>query len=50
VLTREVWAWRWAHDNAIVWTTRMARTEEKCLAYVAEKHRRSGQLHPMGWR
>jgi len=39
-LVRERWAWRWARENAIVWTSGMQRTAARELAYCEENERR----------
>ena len=33
VMTSERWAWRWAKDNALVWTPGMERSMQQCLAW-----------------
>jgi hypothetical protein len=34
-MTRERWAWRWAVENALVWTPAMERSRVASLAYAA---------------
>jgi len=33
-VTREWWAWQWARENALVWTTRMERCAQKSLLAI----------------
>ena len=39
-LTRERWAWQWAHENALIWTDAMERARIKALAWYEAKARK----------
>jgi hypothetical protein len=34
-VVRERWAWRWAEENALVWTPAMDRNRQRSMAFYA---------------
>jgi hypothetical protein len=37
LMVRETWAWRWAEENALAWTPRMAKNRRKSLSWYAAR-------------
>jgi hypothetical protein len=44
IMVRERWAWRWARENALIWTPAMERLEKKSLAIHANPERAWKQM------
>jgi hypothetical protein len=40
VMVRERWAWRWARENALIWTDAMERSATKALAWYEARQLR----------
>ena len=41
VMVRERWAWRWAKENALIWTSAMDRSATKALAWYEARQLQS---------
>jgi hypothetical protein len=37
LMVRERWAWRWAEENALAWTPKMARDRRECLSWYTAR-------------